>query len=178
MIKNLIYLFALFSILVQLNAESNVYECNKIFEARKEELLLELEKVEEQYQNLDALRSATKSLLDEKEKKIAEQEKEIKNREKEISDKETKISAMLEENKKVLEEIKKLKMDKISTTYSKMKARSAASILSALPPEEAVEILVKIQSKTLAKIFTKMDPAKASELTTLLTQIPKNELEK
>jgi flagellar motility protein MotE (MotC chaperone) len=61
-------------------------------------------------------------------------------------------------------------MDKVSTTYQKMKPKSAANILSALEPKEALKIIVNIQSKTLAKIFSKMTPQKASVLTTLLTK--------
>ena len=42
---------------------SKSYECTKIFEDRKNELLLELERIDEQKQSLDSLKRATEDLL-------------------------------------------------------------------------------------------------------------------
>jgi hypothetical protein len=43
------------------------YECTKIFEDRKNELLVELERIDEQKQSLDSLKRATEELLRKKE---------------------------------------------------------------------------------------------------------------
>ncbi|OYZ57173.1 MAG: PDP protein, partial [Sulfuricurvum sp. 24-42-5] len=43
------------------------YECTKIFESRKNELLIELGRIDEERQSLDALKRATEDLLKKKE---------------------------------------------------------------------------------------------------------------
>ena len=59
-------------------------------------------------------------------------------------------------------------MSKISQTFAKIKAASAANILSDMSNEEAAKILQSLKPKVVGKIFTKMDAKKASELTSLL----------
>ena len=51
-----------------LQAEGRLFSCNKIFEQRKEELLLELERIDEQQQSIEALKEATNHLLKKREK--------------------------------------------------------------------------------------------------------------
>ena len=54
---------------VNLQASSELYECTKVFEERKQELILELERIDEQEQALNALKDATEELLKKKEAK-------------------------------------------------------------------------------------------------------------
>jgi hypothetical protein len=49
-----------------LKVSDKLYECNEIFKERKDELLLELERIDEQKQALSALQSATQGLLKKK----------------------------------------------------------------------------------------------------------------
>ena len=153
-----------------IQTSDKIFECTKIFEQRKGELLVELERIDEQKQALSALKTATEDLLKRKKAKLDQQEEEVNNKLAEISAKEKNIKAMLEQNKKLLEELKNTKMSKISQTYAKMKAGAAASILSNMPPEDAVAILRSLKPKVVGKIFSKMDAEKAAKLTELLAQ--------
>ena len=155
-------------------SENRLFDCTKIFEERKSELLLELERINDREQALYDLKEATNRLLKKKKEKLDKQEAEINRKLKLIEEKEQNIKNMIAENRKVLEEIKKIKLDKVSTTYSKMKPKSAAAILAELDPKIAVNVLLKIKPKTLSKIFAKMDPVKASELTRLLAETKEN----
>ena len=161
--------YALFSTnLHAIERSEKLFECTKIFEARKEELLVELERIDEQRQSLESLKIATDELLNKKAKNLDERESKVEAKLAEIKQREDVTKSMLEENKKVLENIKKQKMDKISQVYAKMKAASAASVLSNMSVEEAGTILNKLKPKTVGKIFSKMDAKKASTLSTYI----------
>jgi len=166
----LLFLFFYSSSLLAIQTSDKIFKCTKIFEQRKGELLVELERIDEQKQALSALKTATEDLLKRKKAKLDQQEEEVNNKLSEISEKEKKIQAMLDENKKLLKELKKTKMSKIAQTYAKMKAGAAASILSDMPTEDAVAILRSLKPKVVGKIFTKMDAKKAAKLTELLAQ--------
>lgn len=62
-----IVLILLLSFSTIFGAQNKSYECTKIFESRKNELLIELGKIDEQKQSLDALKRATEDLLKKKE---------------------------------------------------------------------------------------------------------------
>lgn len=162
------YLLILILIITSINAiEKNpkLFECSKIFEQRKGELLVELERIDEQQQALNALKSATDNMLKKKESALTQKEQELDLKLQEITEKEASIKELLEQNKKILEETKGLKLDKISQTYAKMKPASAASILNNMDTAEATNILKSLNPKTVGKIFSKMDSKKASDIT-------------
>lgn len=156
-----------------LQTSEKLFECTKIFEERKGELLLELERIDEQKQALDALKSATDELIKKREAALSEQEGKNAATLKSIEEKEKNIEAMLQENKKVLDEIKALKMDKVTRTFSKMKPASSAKIMGDMSSEEAARILTTLKPATAGKILAKMDSKKASEITLLLAAEPK-----
>ncbi|WP_345992748.1 PDP protein [Sulfurimonas sp. HSL-1716] len=167
------YLFLVLLITINLFAiEKNdkLFECTKVFEDRKNELLVELERIDEQKQALDALKVATEELLKKKENDLNVREAKIDEKYDDVNKKEASIKAMLEENKKVLETIKNTKMDKISQTYSKMKPAAAAGVLADMDENIAVKILASLKPAIVGKILTKMDPQKASKLTIMLTK--------
>jgi flagellar motility protein MotE (MotC chaperone) len=85
-----------------------------------------------------------------------------------ITQKEESVKKTLARNSAVLDETKSLKMTKTAQTFAKMKAGSAANILSNMSADEAVMILQSLKAKTVGQILTKMDPQKASELVVLL----------
>jgi flagellar motility protein MotE (MotC chaperone) len=152
------------------NSNDKLFECTEIFKQRKSELLVELERIDEQKQSLQALKTATEELLKEKEKKISIAEKELELKLQTVTKKEKSIQKMLTENKKILAAIQSTKMDKIAQTYAKMKAGAAAGILEDMQAVEAAKILQSLKPKVVGKILSKMDPQKASQLTILLAK--------
>jgi flagellar motility protein MotE (MotC chaperone) len=168
--KFLLLFLLTFSSLFSLQTSEKLFECTEIFKERKSELLVELERIDEQKQALDALKAATEELLKKKETKVNRQEELVNKKLAEATQKEESIKKMLKRNEEVLKKIKSSKMDNIAQTFSKMKAAAAAGILSDMDVNEAVDILSSLKPKTVGKILTKMDAKKASELTTLLTK--------
>jgi len=151
-----------------LETSDRLFECTEIFKERKSELLVELERIDEQKQALSALKTATEELLKKKEKKLNIQEEELNKKLEKVTQKEKNIKDMLAKNEKVLKDIKSTKMDKIAQTFAKMKPASASGILSGMDNKEAAAILQSLKPKVVGKILSKMDPSKASELTLLL----------
>jgi len=169
-LKVFLYCIILFSSLIGLETSDRLFDCTEVFKERKSELLIELERIDEQKQALSALQAATEELLQKKEISLIQQEEKIQEQLQQISQKEQNIKVMLEQNQKVLAELKSTKMDSIAQTYAKMKAAAASNILSDMGEEEAAKILSSLKPKTVGKILTKMDPKKASKLTLLLTK--------
>jgi len=156
--------------LMAIQTSERLFDCTEIFKERKSELLVELERIDEQKQALSALKTATEELLKKKEQRLNQKEEVVDKKLQEITQKENTIKKMLEKNEEVLKETKSIKMDKIAQTFAKMKAGSAANILSDMDAQEAASILSSLKPKTVGKILTKMDPKKASELTLLLAK--------
>ena len=168
--KILLLVLLVFSSLFSLETSDKLFECTEIFKARKSELLVELERIDEQKQALSALKAATEELLKKRETKLSQEEEVVNRKHTEISSKEENIKNMLDRNELILKEIKNLKMDKMAQTFAKMKAGSAANILSDMDIQEAAAILSSLKPKTVGKILTKMDAKKAAKLTVLLSK--------
>ena len=168
--KKILLIVLCYSSLFSLQTSEKLFECTEIFKERKSELLVELERIDEQKQALSALQAATEELLKKKETKLSAQEEIVNKKLADITEKEASIKNMLAKNEEVLKETKELKMSKIAQTFAKMKPASSANILSDMDAKEAVAILQSLKPKTVGKILTKMDAKKASELTLLLTK--------
>ena len=162
MIK-LLYFFLLIPLF--LTANDRIFECTKVFEERKNELILELERIDEQRQALDALKAASDDLLTRKETILNAKDANISKNLASIESKEQNIKKMLDENRQILEDINTQKMDAIAQTFSKMKPSAAAGVLAEMDVKEAVRILRVQKPKTIGKILTKMPVKKASDLT-------------
>jgi len=169
-LKIFILLHLLLASLLSLETSDKLFECTEIFKERKSELLVELERIDEQKQALSALQIATEELLRKKESRLNEKEEVIDKKLFEIKEKESSIKQMLSKNEEILTEIKSIKMNKIAQTFAKMKDASAAAILSDMNNEEAAEILSSLNPKNVGKILSKMDAKKASDLTLLLAK--------
>jgi len=167
-VRYILFITLIYSSLFAIQTSDKLFECTKIFQQRKGELLVELERIDEQKQALSALKIATENLLKEKEAKLNLQEEKLNTTTIETKKREQSIKEMLKKNSQILKDIKSIKMSKISQTFSKMKAGAAASILADMPNEEAAVILQSLKPKVVGKIFTKMDAKKASNLTSLL----------
>jgi len=164
--------FLLVIMIGQLIAENATVDCNKIFELRKQEILKELERIDEQEQSLEALKNANEELLLKKETQLAEKEAEIKNELEKVQKTKEEAVALYEKNKKVLADIKDAKDDKLSQTYLKMKENKAAAILDKMEQGEAALILFNLTPKKISKIMAKMNPTNASTITKLLSDGP------
>ncbi|MDX9756997.1 MAG: PDP protein [Sulfurimonas sp.] len=167
-----IFIIVLFT-LASLNAletSDKLFECTEIFKARKSELLVELERIDEQKQALSALKTATEELLKKREAKASQDEEVVNLKLKEITSKEESIKKMLQKNEETLKEIKDIKMSNITQTFSKMKAASTANVLSEMNPQDAASILSSLNPAVVGAILSKMDPKKASELTLMLAK--------
>ncbi len=150
----------------------SVDECNKIFEQRKSELMLQIERLEEKEQALNALQNANKSVQGQKEQKLMQRLNEVNKALADLSKKEQNIKNMLDENKKVLEAIEKAKDEKITQSYVKMKPSAAAGILAEMNASAAASILFNLEAKKMAEILGKMDAKKAAEAVNRLKKGP------
>ena len=169
MIKLLLTL-AITTHLFAIQTSDRLFECTEIFKERKGELLVELERIDEQKQALSALKVATEELLKQKEKKLTLREQEVKEKFAVVTEKEKKTKEMLKKNETALKELKNIKLNKIAQTFSKMKPAAAASILTDMPDIQAKRLLQSLKPKVVGKILTKMDAKKASALTQLLSK--------
>ena len=160
----------LFSFVNALETSDRLFECTEIFKERKSELLVELERIDEQKQALSALKIATEELLKKKEVGLSQKEEVVDKKLLEITQKEKSVKEMLKKNEEVLKQLKDGKMNKIAQTFAKMKAGASAQILSGMDALEATAILRSLKPKTVGQILTKMDAKKASELTLLLAK--------
>jgi len=168
--KLLLLISLFFTSLFSLQTSDKLFECTEIFKERKNELLVELERIDEQKQALSALKIATEELLKQKESKLSLQEEIVDTKLADITKKEENIKSMMLRNEAALKELKSTKMSKIAQTFAKMKPASASSILSDMSPNEAATILSSLKPKVVGKILTKMNPKKASELTQILSK--------
>ena len=72
--KILLLSILLLSSLNALQTSDRLFECTEIFKERKSELLVELERIDEQKQALSALKTATEELLKKKEVSLNQKE--------------------------------------------------------------------------------------------------------
>jgi len=109
-----------------------LFECTKIFQDRKSELLVELERIDEEKQALEALKTATEELLKKKKNNLDLREEEVDKKLKEVSAKEASVKKMLEENKQTLKKLQSLKMSKIAQTVGQILAKMSPKKASKL----------------------------------------------
>jgi len=166
----ILFVTFIYSALFALQTSDKLFECTEIFKERKSELLVELERIDEQKQALSALKTATEELLKKKESSLSQKEEIVDKKLALVSKKEKNIKDMLQKNEEILKVISKTKMSKIAQTFAKMKAGAASNILSDMDAQDAVAILQALKPKTVGQILTKMDAKKASELTLLLAK--------
>lgn len=154
------------------DSRANVIDCNAIFEQRKSEIILGIERIDEQQQTLKALQAATQAMLDQKESVLAKREAEVNATLATVASREEEIKRLLERNQEILNQITDAKSSKIAETYAKMKDSKAAPIIANLPDDEAATILFSLEAKTMGSILAKMDPTRAAALTAILQKGP------
>ncbi|DAB30707.1 MAG TPA: PDP protein [Sulfurimonas sp. UBA12504] len=164
-----VLVFCIFvSQLFSLQTSEKLFECTEIFKERKSELLVELERIDEQKQALSALKIATEELLLKKEANLNAKETEVNAILTEVTKKEEAIKEMLAKNEALLKELKDIKMNNVSQTFAKMKPAAASKILEEMDAKEAAVILQTLKPAAVGQILTKMNATKASELTLIL----------
>ncbi|RUM55407.1 MAG: pdp protein [Nautilia sp.] len=155
--------------------EAKLVNCYKIFEQRRGELELELEKIAEERQAFQALKDATLNIIKKKQEKLKEKEREINQTLQKIENIKKENEELVKKYQNILKEIKSNTASKLVQSYSKMRAGNAAQILADMDTNSSLEILSKLSPKVLSKIFAKMDPQKAAFLTEKLKNyIPVN----
>lgn len=158
-------------------------QCNAIFETRKKEISLDLQKLSERQNTINILNQENIKLLKQKQDKLNEQEKTLQEMYKNMKEEEEKskleaetklkeASDILQKNEKILEKIKGEKDSKLSESYAKMKDSAAAQILSNMSEEDAINILLSLQAKQVGLILSKMQPGVAAALTQALQYYP------
>jgi flagellar motility protein MotE (MotC chaperone) len=153
-------------------AETQLIDCDKVFEERKGEILKEMQKLDQLQSEFEAFQEASNSLLDQKKEKVIAKIKELNSTLEEVKKNKEDIVSIFDKNKKLLEEIKNIKDNKISSTYLKMKDKKAATILNNMSKKDVAEILFKLTPKKISTIMSRMDPAIASGVTLLIKKGP------
>jgi flagellar motility protein MotE (MotC chaperone) len=148
--------------------ESKVFQCNQIFEARKQELIDELSQIEEKQAAEEALLRSREELLNQKRKKLDEQEKRIQQKMGELKDNIESIDRKMSELKRLEEMLKKGKDNKLLNSYGKMKESKAAAIFDTMDAHKVAAIIFYLEDKKMGKILSKMQPAKAAAVTRII----------
>jgi len=159
----LIFISSLFAV-----DKQKLLDCYKIFEQKKAELEAKAESLIEKQEALEALKNTYMALIKKKEKILKLKEQEINATLKKIEEEKKQLLALIKKYQKLLEEIKNAKLDKITKSYAKMRAKNAAKILEDMNPKDAIEILQRLPARVLSKILEKMDPDKAAMYTQML----------
>jgi len=164
-LKKLLIFLPLFLFAVD---NQKLIDCYKIFQQKKAELEAEAEQVLEQQEALESLKNTYMALMKKKEKELKLKEKELNLTLEQIKQQKEEIKKLIKKYQNLLQEIKSAKLDKITQSYAKMRAKNAAQILEAMNPQDALEILQKLPPRILSKIFASMDPTKAAMYTQML----------
>ncbi|AJC85887.1 putative motility protein chaperone MotE [Campylobacter sp. RM16704] len=166
--KKIIYLLVFLSIL---NAQQN---CEKYFEARKEQMQDQIREYDEAKQNLEAYKASFEALQKEKMQALVQKEADINASLEQIKTLKEQNERILEATKQNLQTINEKTMGRITEIYAKMKDVAVAGILSEMDSEEASKILLSLDPRKISSIMAKMDPKKASDLTLLLKNLDQN----
>ena len=150
----------------------NVIDCNLIFEQRKDELIDELTKIDNQKALMAKLYDEKEALNKQKLQELQIKEQQIENLLNEVKNKEEDIKSLIKKNEELLASINEAKNNKISDTYTKMKDSKAGVIIENMSIRDAVELLHSMDSKSMGKVLSKMSPQKAAKLTELLKKGP------
>jgi len=103
--KNFLAFLILFVTFLQ---AENLVDCNQVFEARKDEILRELDKLDEKQEEFEAYKEAKLNLIKEKEKKLQEREEEVKKALKKAEDYKKEVLILKEMYNKKEDDINKM----------------------------------------------------------------------
>ena len=143
-------------------------DCYEIFSQKKAELEAEAEEILEKQEALESLKNTYMALMKKKEKELKTKESEINATLQRIENEKKEIKKLLTQNKKILEAIRNAKLNKLTQSYAKMRAKNAASILESMKDKDALKILSELPARILSKILAAMTPQKAAHFTQLM----------
>jgi len=166
-IKKLIILIFLFSPLFAVDNQKLI-DCYKIFEQKRAELEAKAEQILEQQEALETLKNTYMALMKKKEKELKQKEIELNQTKEEIKEEEKRLQELIKKNEEILAQIKSAKLDKVTKSFAKMRAKNAAKILENMNKNDAIEILQRLPARILSKILANMDPTKAAVYIQLL----------
>jgi flagellar motility protein MotE (MotC chaperone) len=169
-LNKIINLFLLINIV--LFAREDSYKCNQIFEQRKQELIRELERIDNNRAALKVLQNATQSMLSKREEILKKKEEDLRKREKIVIRNVDRTNINLKKNQKVLSQIKKSVKNKTIKTLEQIGTDQAANIFEKMPTESAASILFDMKPKKIGEILSKMNADFASKLIILLQNGP------
>ncbi|QKG30067.1 MULTISPECIES: MotE family protein [unclassified Campylobacter] len=147
-------------------------DCVSIFEARKGELIKEIERIDEEKQGLEAFRASSEAIFRERNAQLSKKESDINATLAKIEEQKAHIENLVKRNDEILSQIKTMTTDKVGEAYGKMKDQAAADVLSAMDRISAASIMYALAPKKISSIMAKMEPAVASEITLLIKQGP------
>ncbi|QCD51911.1 MotE family protein [Campylobacter sp. RM16192] len=147
-------------------------DCVSIFEARKSELVKEIERIDEEKQGLEAFRASSEAIFRERSAQLSKKESDINATLAKIDEQKARIENLVKRNDEILSQIKTMTTDKVGEAYGKMKDQAAADVLSAMDRISAASIMYALAPKKISSIMAKMEPAVASEITLLIKQGP------
>lgn len=147
-------------------------DCTALFEARKAELIKELEKIDEAKQALEAYKASLNTINEQRKSLLDKKEADINATMVKVENTKQDIKAMLKKNEDILKELKTMTTDKVFEAYSKMKDAAAADVLAQMENTQAATILYALPPKKISAIMTKMDPKIASNITLILQKGP------
>lgn len=151
-------------------------DCVSIFEARKDELVKEIEKIDEARQSLEAFRASSNAVFAEQKAKLEKKELDINATLAEVEARKKEIENLIKKNDEILSELKTMTADKVSEAYGKMKDQAAADVLSQMSRANAASIMYALAPKKISSVMAKMEPKIASEITLLLQKGPPFEI--
>ncbi len=148
----------------------SLVDCNQIFEARKDEILRELDKLDEKQEEFELYKEAKLNIIKQKEKELQKREEAVQKSLQEAQKLKKEAQKLKKENEEILKNIKIAKEDKISKTYMKMRDSKAAAIFDTMKQKDAARILFGLKASKISKIMAKMDPQNAAVITKLIEE--------
>lgn len=144
-------------------------DCNALFANKQAQIDRKIEELDEAKQALESYKAAFLAIQKEKEAKNQALLDEIKKEQEKIDEIRNNNAKILAEIRRLKNEIYESKSNKVAMAYSKMKDAAAAAILETMDDDEIIKIFLNLEAKKISSILAKMSPAKAGELTKLLS---------
>ena len=164
-----IFIFHFF-ILVFVNAQ----DCEQYFEAKKEQMQVQIKEFDEARQSLEAYKASFEALQKERLQYLDQREAEVNATLKEIANLKLENERLVKQKQDILNTINEKTMGRIRDIYSQMKDSAVADILSQMDEEDATKIMLSLEPRKISGILSKMDPKKASDITLSLKNIDNN----
>lgn len=157
-------------ILMGLISFTYAQDCSAYFASQQIQMDRKIEELDEAKQALESYKAAFLAIQKEKEEKNLAMLEEIKKEQDKLDEIRNNNAKILAEIRQLKNEITENKINKVSNAYAKMKDAAAAAILETMDEKEVIKIFLSLEAKKISSILAKMTPAKAGELTRLLSE--------